>query len=283
MLIIDDLLYRREDFQLSIDHLQINKGITMIVGSNGAGKSTLLQLIATALQPDGGFIEYGGMTVQEHLPYVRSDIGFLPTGLEIYDEMTVSKFLTYMSQLKGEVNKAEINELLLNFSLDEIKHKKVKKLSQGMIQRLAIAQAFINKPDFVLLDEPLIALDSRERRHLISYCNQYSFNRTIIVATHELNEWGTQADFILWMDEGTLRFHGTPSEWLSDLPLTVWTGVISREQLPSFQNENVISCKLNKHHAELKLIGEVAPHPTFRTVPPTIEDAYFIRKKQRLL
>lgn len=217
MIEIENLFFQRKEFQLSIRKLSLRSGITLLVGRNGAGKSTLLQLLATALLPAAGEIRYGGKRTSDDLPMIRSQIGFLPAGIELYEEMTPRKFLQYLVELKGVQERAEVDRLLGEFGLLALQNKKIAKLPYGMRQRLAVAQALIGSPAYLFLDEPLNYLDTMERRHVVSLLNRYARNRCAVVSTHDFQEWEDQADSILWLDRGEVRFHDSLAKWVESI------------------------------------------------------------------
>ncbi|HEX7064196.1 MAG TPA: ABC transporter ATP-binding protein [Bacillales bacterium] len=268
------------DFRLAVDDLVLYDGVTIVIGKNGAGKSTFLQLAATAQFPDQGEISYNRKTVKEDLPIIRMDIGFLPSGIELYEEMTPKKFLLYMCTLKGiREGREEISALLDSFGLLAFQNKKIAKLSEGQKQRVAIAQTFLGLPRFVLLDEPLTCLDIAERKKVMAYISNYANNRTVLTTTHELNDWEGICEGILWIENGEVHFHGSPEQWTSSLPLSVWKGIVPVDYLLSVQDGKLIHSRISRDRAHVRIIANQNPDPAvFTETKPTIEDAYFIRK-----
>ncbi|MFD0871340.1 ABC transporter ATP-binding protein [Chlamydia abortus] len=281
MIELNKVKYRHPDFLLNIDHLYLSRGITLLVGRNGAGKTTLLKLLATALFPNEGEIRYLNHTVKEALPLIRSCIGYMPTGLQMYEEMTPYKLLSYLAELKGLDSREEVEAVIERFQFQPLRNVKIKELSQGQHQRLGIAQAFLGDPLFLLLDEALNYLDIHERKKIISELARESERKAIIVSTHELNEWEYAADEIVWIDEGMLCFHGTPARWTKDLPWSVWSGTMDPELLPNLNPDRILSLRLEGQQAIIRSIGPEPPADSFVDVPPNLEDAYYIRRWTR--
>ncbi|WP_226655640.1 ATP-binding cassette domain-containing protein [Guptibacillus hwajinpoensis] len=281
MIQIEKMKHTRKQFALSIPELDLGKGITILVGKNGSGKSTLLQLIATALKPQRGMIKYGGKTIDDALPFIRKNIGFLPTGIELYEEMKVSRFLRYMSELKGGVHEEAVEQTIVALHLQDVKRVKIKTLSQGMKQRVGLAQAILDCPPILLLDEPLNYLDSRERKNVVSLLSRYAKTRLVLIATHELNEWEDIADDVIWLQEGKVIFSGSTPLWKSRLPLRVWQGQILLSQITALDSERVIHMKRGPDYYYIKYMDFSKPFTHFKEAEVTIEDAYFIRKKSR--
>jgi ABC-2 type transport system ATP-binding protein len=200
--------------------------------------------------------------------------------------MTTVQLLKYMAQLKGIHNLREIEALLGEFDLEALRNRKLKQMSQGEKQRVAVTQAFLGSPAFLLLDEPLNYLDSLERKRVISMVRRYAARHLIIVATHELNEWSEQAERILWLDRGQVRFFNTPQQWLNHLPERVWVGTLSWQEIAEMQKkmplhqERIIMLKVQGANAEIRLLSQHQPDARFIIVSPTIEDAYFIHLLQ---
>lgn len=279
MLELHQLMWRRTraDFHLRIPRLTIKPGITLLVGRNGAGKSSLLQLLATARFPNEGNIRYNGLTAERDLPLIRSQIGFVPTGIELYEEMKIAKLLHYLAELKGGAASGELDGLMNAFQLMPYRNRRIKSLPQGIRQRVALAQAWIGSPPYIFLDEPLNALDSIERLRFIRFAASHARNRTVVVSTHELNEWEAWSDRVMWLDEGKLQFHGSLEEWSSRLPLSVWEGEIDAAELKQLDPAHILHMRTNGQCYTVRLLGSDAPAPQFTEQATTLEDAYFIR------
>lgn len=282
MIRLNNIYWKYKHFSLEIDDLTLQPGITILVGNNGSGKSTLLHLLATATRAPKGTIYYQDDTMDTDLPLVRSKIGFVPTGVELYPDFTPVKLLMYMAQLKGlgkDFSMRQIEELLKVFHLDEVKRKKIKKLSQGMQQRLALAQAFLGKPSYIFLDEPLNYLDIHERKSLLNYAAKLAPHCVILVATHELNEWGPICHEVLWMDKGTVQFFGSKTMWTHQLPMTIWTGEILDTFYEDFSTLHlIVYAGRRKEKLHVRCASRTKPALNFNVASPTMEDAFFIRK-----
>ncbi len=270
-------------FTLHVPRMTLASGITLIVGRNGAGKSSLLHLLGTAELPDAGQIAYDGLTADRSLPAIRAAIGFVPTGVELYEEMTVLKLLRYLGQLKGTQSTPgsaadeTIEQIITAFRLEPYRDRKIKMLAQGIRQRIALAQAWLGKPRYLFLDEPLNALDSLERLSFIRLLAGYAGKRAAIVSTHELGEWEAWAHRIAWLDNGKLRYHGTVSDWVRGLPASVWEGWASAGRQADFDKRSIISLRSEDGGFRLRLMSKEPPGAGFVRLNPSLEDAYFIR------
>ncbi|BBH24901.1 multidrug ABC transporter ATP-binding protein [Paenibacillus baekrokdamisoli] len=272
------------DFRLFIPRLTIKSGITLLVGRNGAGKSSLLKLMATAQFPMEGDILYNGMTTARDLAVIRSSIGFVPTGIELYEEMRTTKLLHYLAELKGVSDPSQLDQLMADFNLTLYKTHKIKSLAQGIRQRIALAQAWIGTPAYLFLDEPLNALDSLERLQFIKYVATNARNRTIVISTHELNEWEAWADRVLWLDDGKTLFYGTVTEWSADLPLSVWEGRVNAAHYFQLDPAHVLHVREDEREFVVRYLGSEPPEGHFIKQITSLEDAYFIRcRSQRSL
>ncbi|WP_068778399.1 ATP-binding cassette domain-containing protein [Paenibacillus sp. GM2] len=284
MIAIERLEQKVGEFSLRIHELRIARGITLLVGANGAGKSTLLELLATVQLPRGGSVQYDGRSAQEALPLLRSQIGYVPSDIELYEDMTVYKLLKYLGELKGMYHLERIEALLEDFRLSAYRNTRIKRLSAGIQRRIAIAQSLLASPQFLFLDEPLNGMDSAERKLVITYLNKYAEGRTIIAAVHELGEWEAASDRLLWLDHGQAGFYGNQEKWLSDLPYKVWQGRLTKDQFQFYftSDRSIIEFREVDHGMMvLRVVAAEAPFHGWNEVSPTMEDAYFIRKFTR--
>lgn len=283
MIVLNNVAWRRKKFQLFVEKLRLHPGLTLLVGRNGAGKTTLLHMLATALFPQSGEIRYGGKTAAEALPLIRGQIGFVPTGLELYEEMKPGKLLGYLAQLKGIHGRTQIDALIAQFHLQPFMSKRIKKLPYGIRQRIAIAQSLLGSPSYLFLDEPLNYLDSPERKQVVRHLAHYGMNRLIVVSTHELNEWAYCAERILWFEGGRPLFYGTPAEWTNQLPasLAVWQARMRMDQFQELPENRIIHFRIDGGDVDVRFIGHEGMADCSLCVPAetTLEDAYFIRSR----
>lgn len=174
MIRLEGLERQAGTYRLEIEKAEIQSGLNLIVGANGAGKTTLIEMLTTLQAPDAGEILYSGRRAGDHLPLIRSQIGYVPADIELYGDMKVGKLLTYMAELKGVFNPEAIDRLMADFRLEPFRKSKVKNLSQGVQRRIAVVQALLASPSFLFLDEPLNGMDAEERKFLITYLTKYA-------------------------------------------------------------------------------------------------------------
>ncbi len=278
MITLDQVYQPLGSFALSIGRLQVRRGLTLLVGANGAGKTTLLALLATLEMPSRGTILYRQRTADRDLPLLRSQIGYVPSEIELYEEMTVFRLLSYLAELKGVYRTERIEGLLRDFRLEEFRKVKIKQLSQGIRRRVTLVQSLLAAPYYLFLDEPMNAMDSSERKMAMAYLTRYAAERTVIAAVHELNEWESSADHIIWLDCGKVRFDGDREQWVTGLPLQVWEGVISVDQFGACPERNLILFREHPGGIYVRLVGKTCPFPGLTAADPNMEDAYFVRR-----
>lgn len=187
--------------------LELSKGVCGLLGENGAGKTTLMRMICGILKPTGGTISLDGMDVSEES--YRSVLGYLPQDFGYYPEFTGRDFLLYMAALKGIAApqaKRRTEELLALVSLEEVAKKKVKTYSGGMKQRLGIAQALLNRPRLLVLDEPTAGLDPKERVRFRNLIKDLGEEGIVLLSTHIVSDIEQIADTVLIMKDGRLVY-----------------------------------------------------------------------------
>jgi len=198
--------------------LSFEPGIYGLLGANGAGKSTLLNLISTLLKPSTGEILYNGQDILAMGEEYRNILGYMPQQQSIYPNMSVLRFLHYMSALKGidkRTRSNQIDTILKEVNLDSVKYRKIKTLSGGMKQRLLIAQSIINNPKVLILDEPTAGLDPVERMRLRNFIKRISSNKIIIIATHVVTDIEYIADKVILLKEGKILENATQEELIN--------------------------------------------------------------------
>ena len=184
--------------------LELAPGVVGLLGPNGAGKTTLMQLIATITRPTQGQIHFQGVDILKEPEVLRRQLGFLPQDFGVYDNLTAFEFLSYLGGLKGVTKKGRIDELLELVNLHTVAHRPAATFSGGMRQRLGIAQALLNDPALLIVDEPTAGLDPEERvrfRHLLS---DLGHGKLVLLSTHIVSDIESLAGTIAVMQEGRL-------------------------------------------------------------------------------
>lgn len=200
--------------------LDINTGVLGLLGPNGAGKTTVLRTLATIVRPSSGSIRLLNfdITRSRERRELRRRLGYLPQSLGYYPSFTVFEYVEYLARLK-EVNKREIRSAVVKaierVGLGDRTNAKLKTLSGGMIRRVGIAQAIVNEPDLLLLDEPTVGLDPEQRISFRTLIRELGEHSTIIVSTHLVEDVGAACTEVAVLESGSLCYHGT----LHDLTL----------------------------------------------------------------
>ena len=220
MELVIDRLSKQYNNKIAVDRLslKLKAGVVGLLGANGAGKTTLMRMICGILKPTGGTITFNGMDVSEEM--FRDALGYLPQDFGYYPNFTGKEFLLYMAALKGiERNAArkKCDDLLKTVGLDHAANKKIKTYSGGMKQRLGIAQAVLNDPKILILDEPTAGLDPKERVRFRNLIAELGKDAIVILSTHIVSDVEHIADRILLMKDGQFVFDGTLDDVGMDL------------------------------------------------------------------
>ena len=220
MELVIDRLTKQFQNKIAVDRvsLRLNNGVYGLLGTNGAGKTTLMRMLCGILQPTSGTIAFDGMDVSEE--GYRAILGYLPQDFGYYPEFTAMGFLLYMAALKGlpkHSAKRRANELLELVGLQEMGRKKIKTFSGGMKQRLGIAQALLNNPKLLILDEPTAGLDPKERVRFRNLIGQLGKDSIVLLSTHIVSDIEHIADEVLMMKNGNLIYHGAWDDQMGDL------------------------------------------------------------------
>lgn len=214
-----DRLTKQYKNKIAVDRmsLKLTEGVYGLLGANGAGKTTLMRMLCGIQNPTSGQIKYNGTDIKVLDDEYRNILGYLPQDFGYYPEFTAYDFLMYISALKGlSKQKAEmkINELLKIVGLEDERKHRIKTFSGGMKQRLGIAQAMLNNPKILVLDEPTAGLDPKERVKFRNLIGSFSSNKIVILSTHIVSDVESIADEIIFMKAGKQILTGTPEELL---------------------------------------------------------------------
>lgn len=256
----------------------LKPGVYGLLGSNGSGKTTLFRIISGVIKQDTGTITYNHDDVQANSDAFRSVLGFLPQDFSYYPDFTGMKFMLYIAALKG-INKTFAKkrclELLKLVGLEDVKNKKIKKYSGGMKQRLGIAQAMINDPEVLILDEPTVGLDPKERVRFRNLISSFSENKIIILSTHIVSDIEYIADEILVLNQGKLENRGASSELVKTIDGYVWESIVETNKRNELVARHIISNQKHEgHETVLRIISKEKPTSNAKQVEPTLEDLY---------
>lgn len=276
-----DRLTKQFGSAIAVDRLSatLTPGVYGLLGANGAGKTTLMRMICDVLKPTSGSVVWNGAPIERLGERYRSVLGYLPQDFGYYPDFSALDFMLYLSALKGLDSKAAKRrsmELLDLVGLKNVAKRKVKTFSGGMKQRLGIAQAVINDPQVLVLDEPTAGLDPKERvrfRNLISALAQ---DKMVILSTHIVSDVEYIADEILIMRAGQIVASGTIEEILAQVSGVVWECVVTPREADVMSARMAVGNVRYDHAgmAIVRIVSDTAPHSSARLVEPTLEDVY---------
>lgn len=274
-----NLTKRFGDFTAVDDmNIRITNGVYGLLGANGAGKTTLMRMICTLLTPTSGQILCDGKDIQKMEGEYRNLLGYLPQEFGFYPEFSVKDYLLYIASLKGirpVVAKKRVKELLEQVGLSKAANKKMKKLSGGMKRRVGIAQAILNNPKILILDEPTAGLDPTERVRFRNMISELSKERIVILSTHIVSDVEYIANEIWLMKNGRLMQQGSLDVVLDSMPEKVWSFVTSQAEAEKFMKQYKVSnMKTDRGGVELRIISAQQPSASAKAVQPNLEDVF---------
>lgn len=279
MLAIKNITKKYGDFcALKNINMEFKNGVYGLLAPNGAGKTTLIKMIATLIFPSEGEILYNGENIVAMDEKYRDILGYLPQDFGYYKNYSPNKFLIYLAALKGiekSVAKDKIKELLKLVALEDVADKKMKKFSGGMIQRVGIAQALLNDPKILILDEPTAGLDPKERVRFRNLLSELSRDRIIIVSTHIVSDIEFISNEIVMIKDKELLYKDTIDNICEKLHGKVFETEIENNEIMNFR-KNYLSLSEKQEHGKVKVrfISEKPYDKTWSLVYPSLEDVF---------
>lgn len=270
--------YRRDFWALRDLSLRLGPGVLGLLGPNGAGKSTLMRILATITQVSAGRVTWNGADIARTPDPVRETLGYLPQDFGVYPNLNAVEFLEYIAAIKGLEGRAarrRIDELLQLVNLAEAARRPLGGYSGGMKQRVGIAQALLNDPQLLIVDEPTVGLDPEERVRFRNLLSDLSGQRIVILSTHIVSDVEATASDIAIINRGQLLAHAAPEALLQSVAGQVWEWTIPSADLPAARQRFLISSTVRAGDGvRLRAVAETAPSPDAQAAAPALEDAY---------
>ncbi|HZO71140.1 MAG TPA: ABC transporter ATP-binding protein [Ktedonobacteraceae bacterium] len=267
-------------------NLELGPGVLGLLGPNGAGKSTLMRILATITRASEGKVTWNGQDIAQHPNELRAVLGYLPQDFGVYPHLTAQEFLNYMAALKGLSAKAarqRIDELLQIVNLAEVRKRPLGGYSGGMKQRVGIAQALLNDPQLLIVDEPTVGLDPEERVRFRNLLSDLSGERIVIFSTHIVSDVEAMATEIALVSSGTLVIHSSPEQLLAAVEGHVWEWVVPSAELTNVREQYVISNALRRNDGvHVRVVSAQTPGETAKLVAPNLEDAYLYYRETHM-
>lgn len=259
--------------------LRLEQGVYGLLGPNGAGKSTLMNILSGNLSADSGSVTYGGVDIAKLGRDYRAVLGFMPQQLGLYQQFTGFRFLSYIAALKGMDRRRaaqEIEEIAALVNLSDVLHRRVGAYSGGMKQRLLIAQAVLNSPEILILDEPTAGLDPKERIRIRNLISEVSSDKIVLLATHVVSDVESIGREVILLKKGRVVKQDTPKNLLASLRGRVYELTISPEQLAQVEREFLVSnVSVELDRFRVRVVADWEPQGyACCEAAPTLEEEY---------
>lgn len=264
--------------------LSIDEGMFGLLGRNGAGKTTLMKILATLHSATEGNVQVCGIDIRERQK-IRSITGYLPQDFSMYGNMGAYEAMDYLgvlSGLKKQERKERIPELLDRVNLGDNYKTKVKAMSGGMRRRLGIAQAVLNNPKVLIVDEPTAGLDPEERVRFRNLLSEIAQDRIVILSTHIVGDIEAACEKVAILDNGDIKYDGTVENMLNMASGKIFTAEVSRIELENIKKDYIVTGILSKgSRAEVRFVADNKPFELAEPVEPNVEDAYLYMMNRR--
>lgn len=277
--------YRKKEALKDIN-FKLEQGVYGLLGENGAGKSTLMRILTTVDFPTSGSVLYKGKNITEMDEDYRDLIGYMPQDYSVYPGFTAIDFLDYMGTLKGipkDELKIKIPEVLEFVNLSDVANKKVRTFSGGMKRRIGIAQAILNDPQILILDEPTAGLDPTERIRFSNILSNMAKEKIILLSTHIVSDIEAIANKLIIINNGKITKTGNIDTMVEGVTGKVWEATVTQDRMNDINKERaVIHIKQAGKEVRIRFVGEALPDSQCKSVIPTLEDYYiYVSRKQK--
>lgn len=270
--------YNKKNWGIRDFTLEIGPGVLGLLGPNGAGKSTLMRILATITKATTGLVTWNGADIARSPDNLRAVLGYLPQDFGVYPNLSAVEFLEYMAAIKGldsRTTKRRIDELLQVVNLVEAAKRPLGGYSGGMKQRVGIAQALLNDPQLLIVDEPTVGLDPEERVRFRNLLSDLSGERIVILSTHIVSDVESTATHIVLIDNGRLLRKAAPEDLLKEVENKIWEWNVTSDELVGLKQNHIVSGTIRRSDGvQVRVVSESKPQANARNVLPTLEDAY---------
>ncbi|MBQ5963664.1 ABC transporter ATP-binding protein [Massilia sp. ZL223] len=259
--------------------LRLERGVVGLIGHNGAGKTTLMQMIATLTRPSAGQILWKGADIARTPDAIRRTLGYLPQDFGVYPNLSALEFMRYFAALKGVRDPARIRRLLELVNLHDHAKRPAASFSGGMRRRLGIAQALLNDPDILVVDEPTAGLDPEERLRFRNLLAELGFGKLVIMSTHIVSDVESIASELAIMRSGRLVAHETPDAILARARGQVWSASVAAHDYEALRERvHVLQAQRQGDRVALRIAHPELPCGGARAAEPSLEEALMAQR-----
>lgn len=275
-----DRLSKQYGSKIAVDSISatLTPGVYGLLGANGAGKTTLMRMLCGILEPTSGEVLFNDHEITAMGATYRNMLGYLPQDFGYYPNYTTMEFMLYMAALKGiprNIAVKRIKKLLTTVDLNHVASKRIRTFSGGMKQRVGIAQALLNNPKVLILDEPTAGLDPKERVRFRNLLSEYAGDKIVILSTHIVSDIEAIADEVLLMKKGRIVQRGTVPELVQKAQGRVWELAVSPREAQMWQAQaTVANLRHEGNHVVLRIVSDKMPSQSAVPCSASLEDLY---------